>query len=60
MQGKEIYSQEGSRRAYLCAQRVWERSPAISPEKVKEVRTSIQEKRGYYTSAELLKEHPME
>ncbi|MGY6743955.1 MAG: PVC-type heme-binding CxxCH protein [Cecembia sp.] len=32
----------------------------IRPEKVKAVRTSIENKRGFYSPAELLKEHPME
>ena len=32
----------------------------IMPEKVKEVRMAIKDKEGFYTPAELLKEHPME
>jgi len=31
----------------------------ITPEKVKEVREAIQDKKGFYSPAELLKEHPM-
>ncbi|WP_373496250.1 PVC-type heme-binding CxxCH protein [Aquiflexum sp.] len=33
---------------------------AIRPEKVKEVRASVEDKKGFYSPAELLKEHPME
>ena len=32
----------------------------ISPEKVKEIREEIKDKKGFYSPAELLKEHPME
>lgn len=33
---------------------------AISPEKVKEVRAKVADRKGFYSPAELLKEHPME
>lgn len=36
-----------------------EASP-ISPERVKEVRASVEDKRGFYSSEELLEEHPLE
>jgi mono/diheme cytochrome c family protein/glucose/arabinose dehydrogenase len=36
------------------------KASAISPEKVKEVRARVQDKTGFYTPEELLKEHPME
>ncbi|MDZ7690810.1 MAG: cytochrome c [Balneolaceae bacterium] len=36
-----------------------EASP-ISPEKVKEVRASVQDKSGFYSPEELLNEHPLE
>ena len=35
------------------------KASAISPEKVKKVRESITNKEGFYSAAELLKEHPM-
>ena len=35
-------------------------APAISPEKVKEVRATIQDKTGFYSPEELLEQHPME
>jgi len=35
-------------------------SPAITPQKVKEVRASVSEKKGFFTPSELLKQHPME
>jgi mono/diheme cytochrome c family protein/glucose/arabinose dehydrogenase len=35
-------------------------APAVSPEKVKEVRAATAEKTGFYTPEELLEEHPME
>ncbi|MCK0157014.1 GDSL-type esterase/lipase family protein [Cellulophaga sp. F20128] len=36
------------------------KASAISPEKVKEVREKIKDKKGFYAPDELLKEHPME
>lgn len=36
------------------------KAPAVSPEKVKEIRASIKGKKGFYTPEELLKLHPME
>lgn len=36
------------------------RATAISPEKVKEVRAKIKNKKGFYSPEELLKDHPME
>lgn len=35
-------------------------APAITPEEVSEVRAAVEEKTGFYTPGELLKEHPME
>ena len=35
------------------------KAPAISPEKVKEIRKNIEDKEGFYTAEELLKEHPI-
>jgi len=35
-------------------------APAIRPDKVKEVRASVADRKGFYSPAELLKEHPME
>ena len=32
----------------------------VSPEKVKEVRAAIKNKKGFYTPDDLLKEHPLE
>ncbi|MCE2847925.1 MAG: c-type cytochrome [Chitinophagaceae bacterium] len=36
------------------------KAPAVTPEKVKEVRAAIKDKSGFYTPEELLKLHPME
>jgi len=36
------------------------KAPAITAEKVKEVRAAIKDKSGFYTPEELLKLHPME
>ena len=36
------------------------KAPAVTPEKVKEVRAAIKDKSGFYTPDELLKLHPME
>jgi mono/diheme cytochrome c family protein len=36
------------------------KAPAVSPEKVKEVRATIKDKNNFYTAEELLKAHPME
>jgi mono/diheme cytochrome c family protein/glucose/arabinose dehydrogenase len=36
------------------------KAPAITPERVKEIRASIKGKKGFYTPEELLKVHPME
>ncbi|RZS96490.1 putative membrane-bound dehydrogenase-like protein [Cecembia calidifontis] len=35
-------------------------APAIRPEKVKEIRAAVADKKGFYSPAELLKIHPME
>ena len=35
------------------------KAPAISPEKVKEVRAVVKDKNGFYTPQELLEEHPL-
>jgi len=35
-------------------------APAVSPDKVKEVRAAIKDKEGFYTPEELLKEHPLQ
>ena len=35
-------------------------APAVSPAKVKEVRAAINNKVGFYTPEELLKQHPLE
>jgi mono/diheme cytochrome c family protein len=35
-------------------------APAIRPDKVKEVRASVADRKGFYSPADLLKEHPME
>ena len=34
------------------------KAPAISPDKVKEVRKAIEDKKGFYSPAELLQQHP--
>jgi mono/diheme cytochrome c family protein len=36
------------------------KAPAVTAEKVKEVRAAIKDKSGFYTPEELLKLHPME
>jgi hypothetical protein len=36
------------------------KAPAVSPQKVKEVRAAIKDRTGFYTPDELLKQHPME
>jgi mono/diheme cytochrome c family protein/glucose/arabinose dehydrogenase len=36
------------------------KAPAVSPEKVKEVRAAIKDKTGFYSPEELLKQHPAE
>jgi mono/diheme cytochrome c family protein len=35
-------------------------APAVSAAKVKEIRASIQDKKGFYSPEELLKAHPLE
>jgi mono/diheme cytochrome c family protein len=35
-------------------------APPIRPDQVKEVRAKVADKKGFYSPAELLKEHPME
>jgi mono/diheme cytochrome c family protein len=35
-------------------------APAVTPEKVKQIRASISEKKGFFTPSELLRQHPME
>ena len=35
-------------------------APAVSPAKVKEVRAAINNKAGFYSPEELLKQHPLE
>lgn len=35
------------------------KAPAVTPEKVKEVRAAISSKKGFYSPSELLKQHPM-
>lgn len=35
------------------------KAPAVTPEKVKEVRQAVKEKQGFYSPGELLKEHPL-
>jgi glucose/arabinose dehydrogenase/mono/diheme cytochrome c family protein len=35
-------------------------APAIRPDKVREVRASVADRKGFYSPADLLKEHPME
>lgn len=35
------------------------KAPAVTPEKVKEVRAAVNNKKGFYSPSELLKQHPM-
>ena len=58
--GAMLTDQEGADVLTYVRNSFGNQASAVSPDKVKEIRAAIEDKQGFYSPAELIKDHPLE